>query len=110
MFLKCNRCGTKPKIDWSFRVAKEDAVGFFFLSIVVGGAIGLITWVFTMMQFQVFGLILGGLSFLFVFYKIGTPVFSFLSYFVDYDFTLKITCESCGKIYKDYKIPAGENA
>lgn len=107
MLYGCNFCGGRAKISWSFKISTADAVGFFFLSLVLIIPIGLISylWTFSFSDGGMVFISLGATAmFCFTFYKIGKPVYRFFSMFVNFSFHAEFNCRECGKLTKTIKI------
>lgn len=112
MLYGCDLCGGRATAKWNYKISKTDAIGFFFLSLVLILPMGFIAFLWTIswsngdMVFVSAG---ATIMFVFTFYKIAKPVYRFFTLFVNFSFNAEFNCRKCGNPVKTIKLGSIEN-
>lgn len=92
----------------SFRVAKEDAVGFIVLCIALIAPVGFVAFLVALIEGGaevVFGISVFAVLLVLYFFRIGRRVYGFFSLFVDYELNVTFSCNRCGQDIKEIRLP-----
>lgn len=108
MIYNCDFCGKPASTKISFRVAKEDALGFAILCVALIGPVGFIAFLIASVtggNEVVFGISVFIVLLIFHFFRIGRRVYGFFSLFVDYELSLRFFCKRCDLDIKEIRLP-----
>ena len=111
MLHRCDVCGKRAKVDLRFGVSPIDAIGFVFLLMVSMTPAWLVAFLFAVIISTPEGdpgpfqeLITIGVTVVY-FFIFGSKVAKFISFFVNYKFSIKSWCKRCNRIFAEKEFP-----